>query len=194
TAFPFNDPRTDYDLVPPPLPLSAPPQKQDLTLCEEDQSYDIPPSIPQPVQQRSNSVSSDYDFPKTILMDNTDSLPACTCQVVSNKNNLSSVKSCCVGNKLSSLKRIENLPSVPNFDLATNKEKEKQNNIANEVRAIHNQYSNIFLSLPKDNNGCEDDVPDEMAPPPPIIEEESPEEHYKMVGAPIPVPGVYKLS
>ncbi|CAL1285067.1 unnamed protein product [Larinioides sclopetarius] len=194
TSFPFNDPRTDYDLVPPPLPLSAPPQKQDSTLCEEDQSYDIPPSIPHPVQQRSNSVSSDYDFPKTILMDNTDSLPACTCQVVSNKNNLSSVKSCCVGNKLSSLKRLENLPSVPNFDLAINKEKEKQNNIANEVRAIHNQYSNIFLSLPKDNNGCEDDVPDEIAPPPPIIEEESPEEHYKMVGAPIPVPGVYKLS
>lgn len=193
TAFTFNDPKTDYDMVPPPLPLSAPPLKQDTILCEIDQSYDIPPSLPQPVKQRSNSVSTDYDFPKTILMDNTDTLPACTCQMVSNKNNLSSVKSCCIGNKLSSLKRLDNLPSVPNFDISVNKDKEKQNNIANEVRAIHNQYSNIFLSLPK--NECDDDgIPNEMAPPPPIIEEESPEEHYKMVGTPIPIPSVFKIS
>ncbi|GIY39340.1 phosphoinositide 3-kinase adapter protein 1 [Caerostris extrusa] len=158
TAFMFNDPRTDYDMVPPPLPLSAPPLKQDSTSCE-DQSYDILPSIPQPVQ-RSDSVFTDYDFPKTLLMDNTDNLPACTCRVTSNKNSL-------IG--------------------------EKQNNIANEVRHIHNQYSNILLNLPN-NGGCEDDIPNEMAPPPPIIEEESPEEHYKMVGTPVPVPSVYKVT
>ncbi|GFY75200.1 phosphoinositide 3-kinase adapter protein 1 [Trichonephila inaurata madagascariensis] len=194
TAFTFNDPKTDYDMVPPPLPLSSPPIKQDSILCEIDQSYDIPPSFPQPVKQRSNSVSTDYDFPKTILMDNTDTLPACTCQMVSNKNNLSSVKSCCIGNKLSSLKRLDNLPSVPNFDISVSKDKEKQNNIANEVRASNNQYSNIFLSLPKNECNDDDGIPNEMAPPPPIIEEESPEEHYKMVGTPIPIPGVYKIS
>lgn len=190
-------PKTDYDLVPPPLPISSPPRKQDIlcSLFDPDQSYDIPnPAAINQAFQRSNSVSSNYDFPKTTFMDNTDTQAACTCQVTPNKNNLSSVKSCCVGNKLSSLKRMNNLPSVPNADIVLNIEKDTKN--VNDSRLAKNQYYNVCLRSPKEiEQSHRDSIPEEMAPPPPtIIDDESPEEHYKMVGAPIPIPAFSKVS
>ncbi|XP_035223036.1 uncharacterized protein LOC118195812 isoform X2 [Stegodyphus dumicola] len=201
--FILNDPKTDYDLVPPPLPVSSPPRKQDTAVCDRDQSYDIPnPSVMLHPFQRSNSISSNYDFPKTTLMDNTDIQPACTCQVSVNKNSFCSVKSCCIGNKLSSLKQVNSLPSVPNTDIVTSVEKEKQlRNLnesrvqiknLNENRSVHNQYYNVCLRPPRDTtNEQRDSIPEEMAPPPPVIEKESPEEHYKMVGTPVPVPSAH---
>lgn len=83
---------------------------------------------------------------------------------------------------------MESLPSVPSFDLKV----KQQNNIAVEVRAMHNQYSNVFL---KKVGGSErDSIPEEIAPPPPILQNEAPEEHYKMVGAPIPITTAFKIS
>ncbi|XP_054706484.1 uncharacterized protein LOC129216299 [Uloborus diversus] len=188
-----SDPKTDYDLVPPPLPVSAPPRKQDFPACDIDQSYDIPnPTAMLSPFQRSNSVSSNYDFPKTTLMDNTDTQVGCTCQMMANKNNLSSVKSCCIGNKLSSLKKMNSLPSVPTSDvIILNIEKEISNKSPKspiENRTVHNQYYNVCLRSSrepeKDNR---DSIPEEMAPPPPVIDTDSSEGHYKMVGAPIPI-------
>lgn len=184
---PIGDPKTDYDLVPPPLPISSPPRKADISLSifDQEQSYDIPNTK---AFQRSDSVSSNYDFPKTTLMDNTNTQAACTCQVAPNKNNLSSVKSCCVGNKLSSLKHVNNLPSVPNSDIIFNIEKGKDPKNINDKLSSRNQYYNVCLRSPKETEISQrDSIPEEMAPPPPIIENESPEEHYKIVGAPIPV-------
>lgn len=200
--FPICDPKTDYDLVPPPLPVSSPPKKQDISpsIFDQDQSYDIPnPAAMNQAFQRSDSVSSNYDFPKTTLMDNTNTQAACTCQVSPSKNNLGSVKSCCVGNKLSSLKRVNNLlPSVPNSDIIFNIEKEKKdlkNASDKKLSARTNQYYNVCLRSPKEVEISQrDSIPEEMAPPPPIIDNESPEEHYKMVGAPIPVSPFSKVS
>lgn len=193
---PINDPKTDYDLVPPPLPISSPPRKLEipLTIFDQDQSYDIPNSAAiNQAFQRSDSISSNYDFPKTTLMDNTNTQAACTCQLASNKNNLSSVKSCCVGNKLSSLKRVNNLPSVPNSDVIFNIEKDVKN--ISEKRTSRNQYYNVCLRSPKEAEISQrDSIPEEMAPPPPIFDNESPEEHYKIVGTPIPVSPLSKVS
>lgn len=197
-------------MVPPPLPLSAPPNKPDPNFIKQDvlnfikqdlikqdapnftkphkfsakdlsfdldQNYDIPSSM----RQRSNSISADYDFPKTTLIDSDDSR-SCTCQIMSNRNNLNLVKRCCTGNKM------ESLPSVPSFDLKV----KQNNNIAVEVRAMHNQYSNVFLK--KDGPSERDSIPEEIAPPPPILQSEAPEEHYKMVGTPIPITTAFKIS
>nr|XP_042904506.1 uncharacterized protein LOC107451770 isoform X2 [Parasteatoda tepidariorum]XP_042904507.1 uncharacterized protein LOC107451770 isoform X2 [Parasteatoda tepidariorum] len=186
-SFPIG-PKTDYDIVPPPLPISPPPIKQDNN-CDADQSYDIPP----PFLQRSNSISSDYDFPKASIFNNTDNQPACTCHMAARINNLSSVKSCCVGNKLSSLKQVGTLPSVPSFDVI---DREKTNNNINKSRPVQrHQYSNVVcLKPPKDSISDRDSIPEEMAPPPPVIFDEGPEEHYKIVGAPTPVPSMFKVS
>lgn len=181
------DPKTDYDLVPPPLPISSPPPRKfdiPMSIFDLEQSYDIPNPT---TFQRSDSVSSNYDFPKTTLMDNTNTQAACTCQVAATKNNLSSVKSCCVGNKLSSLKPVNNLPSVPNSDVIFNIEKDSMN-IRDKISSRNPQYYNVCLRSSKDPEmSHRDSIPEEMAPPPPVIENEAPEEHYKLVGAPIPV-------
>ncbi|KAG8182733.1 hypothetical protein JTE90_026184 [Oedothorax gibbosus] len=223
------DPKMDYDIVPPPLPLSAPPQKQQEIAKQElspnhakpldfnnlfDQCYDIPASM----RQRSTSLSTDYDFPRTTLMDGGDS---CSCQIMSNRNNLNSVKKCCATNdkmspletnivkkccdkgssnniaKISSNKMssLESLPSVPSFDLSMKMAKldapsyDKCKPLGVEVRA---QYSNVFLH--KEGGSHRDSIPEEIAPPPPVLMKDNPEEYYKMVGAPIPVNPAFQIS
>lgn len=170
------------------------------------------------MRQRSTSLSGDYDFPRTTLV-NDDS---CSCQIMSNRNNLNSVKKCCSNNdKLSSLdtnhqniknccdnnknvsdklsnnvkmSSLESLPSVPSFDLSMKSSSKievdapsydslRPKPLGVEVRALHTQYSNVFLDKDRSHR---DSIPEEIAPPPPILKD-NPEEHYKIVGSPIPV-------
>lgn len=161
----------DYDLVPPPLPLSVPPRRPSFSKFERSSSlsnYDIPRFAPSNPTSKE-ILEANYDFPRLdqnslcscLLKPRKDSLPPCCCSASSYDVPLSPRKYSLPNTPLSDAPSGKNLPSYCNMNFCRN-------------------------SCSSDDQ-C-DSIPDEPPPPPPQ-ELSDEEEHYKLVGIPVPIPG-----